>query len=90
MIINPASLTDIGQYIFFDCVNIENVEVAKGIDTFDLHVFYGCDSLVTIKFTGTVEECNEVLTGMAWNTRIHTVYIQCFDGRIALEYEEPV
>ena len=86
----PASVTDIGEYIFFDCIKINSVKIAKGIDSFDLNLFRGCDELVTIVFTGTMEECNKVLSGMAWNTRIHTVYIQCSDGQIVFEYMEPV
>ena len=45
-------------------------------------VFYGCNSLTSINFNGTITEWNAIVKGELWDYNTGAYVIHCTDGDI--------
>lgn len=55
-VIIPESVTDIGRYAFYGCVNLEKVELKEGLKTIGGDTFSRCVRLKEIRIPKSVEE----------------------------------
>ena len=56
----PASVTSIGNQAFINCPNLSMVTISKGATNIASNAFKGCTSLLTIRYTGTQDEWNNL------------------------------
>ncbi|MBP5513533.1 MAG: leucine-rich repeat domain-containing protein [Bacteroidaceae bacterium] len=53
-----AKVKYIGQSAFYDCWNLKQVNIPKGIDRIDSYAFYGCKSLSEVVIPSSVRQMN--------------------------------
>ena len=53
-VIVNSGVTSIGDYAFYDCINLVNVTLPDGLKTIGSYTFYDCDGLVSITLPSTV------------------------------------
>lgn len=56
----PASVTKIENQAFINCPNLSIVTISKGAANIASNAFKGCTSLLTIRYTGTQDEWNNL------------------------------
>lgn len=56
----PASITSIGNQAFINCPNLSMVTISKGAANIASNTFNACTSLLTIRYTGTQDEWNNL------------------------------
>ena len=56
----PASITSIGNQAFINCARLSTVTISKGATNISSNVFKGCTDLLTIRYTGTQDEWNNL------------------------------
>ena len=56
----PASITKIGNQAFINCPVLSMVTISKGATNIASNAFKGCTSLLTIRYTGTQDEWNNL------------------------------
>ncbi len=62
-IVLQESVTEIGNYAFTDCENLEYVSVPVGMERIGDYAFYGCNSSVEMDYDGTVAAWNKIKKG---------------------------
>ena len=50
--------------------------------------FDGCESLIDIRYTGTIEQWQEIKLGTCWNRDVPTKIVHCTNGDVEVEIEE--
>lgn len=56
----PANVTAIGNQAFINCANLSIVTIAKGAKNIASNSFRGCTNLLTIRYTGSQDEWNNL------------------------------
>lgn len=56
----PANVTAIGKQGFINCANLSMVTISKGATNIASNAFKGCTNLLTIRYTGTQDEWNDL------------------------------
>jgi hypothetical protein len=63
---------------------LASITIPNGVTEIGIQGFYGCGSLTSITFEGTIEEWNAITKGTDWNYKVPTTHIQCSDGQVEL------
>lgn len=80
----PDSVAIIGTNAFAKCPSLASVDISINVTSIDDGAFYGCTSLATIAFNGTIAQWNAITKGTNWNRYVPATYVQCSDGQVAL------
>ena len=64
--------------------DVESVVIPNSVTTIDHYAFYGCTSLTSINFEGTIAQWNAITLGGDWNYNVPATYVQCSDGQVAI------
>ena len=78
----PDSVTNLGGFSY--CTSLTNITIPSSVTEIDDYTFYGCKSLKTIKFDGTVEQWNSVEKGEKWNDDVPATVVVCSDGEVSI------
>ena len=54
-----SGVTSIGEYAFYECTNLTNIELPEGVAIIETEAFSDCDSLTSITFDGSAPEFGE-------------------------------
>lgn len=73
----------IGDYAFYDCSNLINIQVGNNVTNIGACVFSYCRGLTTINYTGTKAQWNAIAKSHKWNRNIKNYIIKCIDGNIS-------
>lgn len=55
----PASITDISNYAFFNCLQLNTIEISQGVKTVGNSAFENCTDLSSVKIANSVEKIGE-------------------------------
>lgn len=80
----PDNVTNIGDYTFYGCTSLTNIEIPNSVTSISDSVFYDCNLLQDIKYKGTVGEAKKIKFGYNWKYRAPVTKIICTDGVIEL------
>ena len=83
-VVIPYRVTSIGASAFSRCKSLESVVIPDSVTSIGEYAFRGCSSLVTITFTGTVEQWNAIEIGRDWKNDAPAKKVVCSDGEAAL------
>ena len=75
----------IGDYVFFGCLRLTDIEIPGKVVWIGDTVFYGCSALNSIKFQGTMQQWNKIRKEDSWRHGSFIEEIKCSDGIIDLE-----
>lgn len=80
-----ASITTINNYSFNNCKSLESITIPSSVTNIgsSSSVFFACESLKNIYFTGTIEQWNSISKTDSWNQQSGKYTIYCTDGQIA-------
>ena len=57
----------VGEYMFYDCANLQNITLQENITTIGYNAFYGCDALTNVYITDLSAWCKISFNGDASN-----------------------
>lgn len=69
---------------FFVSTKLEKINIPASVTIIDSSAFFGCTSLTSITFEGTVAEWDAIRKGRSWKLGVPTPKIICFDGAATL------
>lgn len=56
----PNSVTNIGEYAFFNCINLTSVTIPDSVTSIAYSAFYSCSQLNKVYYKGTSAEWREI------------------------------
>ena len=74
--------------VFARCSSLTSVLISKHTTNIGNMTFDGCKSLIDIRYTGTIEQWQEIKLGTCWNRDIPTKIVHCTNGDVEVEIEE--
>ena len=74
----------IGNFAISGCSALTSVEIPNSVTSILEGALYFCESLHTIKFTGTVNEWNAISKSYYWASSIKATSVICTDGEVAI------
>ena len=74
--------------VFARCSSLTSVLISKHTTNIGNMTFDGCESLIDIRYTGTIEQWQEIKLGTCWNRDVPTKIVHCTDGDVEVEIEE--
>ena len=74
--------------VFARCSSLTSVLISKHTTSIGNMTFDGCKSLIDIRYTGTIEQWQEIKLGTCWNRDVPTKIVHCTDGDVEVEIEE--
>ena len=80
----PDSVTDIGNYAFYNCKSLKSVTVPDSVTWIGTEVFCCCESLMTIRFTGTKAAWQAIAKREDWNSKVPAPTVICANGEVKL------
>ena len=81
----PITTLLFGAYQNFSA--LQKVTIPASVTTIESSAFNGCESLVEIRFGGTVEQWNSITKGEHWNAETGAYTVYCSDGEISSQIE---
>ena len=72
----PSSVTTLGEWAFFDCINLARVQLNEGLEVIGDSAFYGCNALQQVTIPSSVTK----LDGCAFYECINLAHVQLNDG----------
>ena len=79
----PVNIIRVGAFRY--CTSITSVRIPNSVNNINEEAFYGCTSLETIIFEGTVDEWNAISFGDDWKYGVPAKEVICSDGTVTLE-----
>ena len=79
----PEGAQSIGVAAFGYSETLETITIPSSVTTLSNNALFGCKSLATINYSGTVAEWNNITLSSGWNTDTGEYTIVCTDGTIA-------
>ena len=79
----PDSVTSIDDYAFYDCTGLTRVTIPESV-THIGYSFYGCSSLFTIDYNGTIEQWEKIDKEDYGDDYDNIREIHCIDGIIKI------
>ena len=76
--------TDLGYKAFQYARSLVEIVIPDSVTSIGYCAFYGCGSLTSITFNGTMEQWNNVRKGSDWNDYVPATKVVCSDGEVAL------
>ena len=73
---------------FVRCSSLTSVLISKHTTNIGNMTFDGCESLIDIRYTGTIEQWQEIKLGTCWNRYVPTKIVHCTNGDVEVEIEE--
>jgi hypothetical protein len=86
-IIIPNTVTQIGVATFNGCTNLKDVIIGTGVAIINTSAFGECTLLKNIRYSGTMEQWNDIAKIDGWNTGSAIQTIICSNGTINLDEE---
>ena len=74
--------------VFARCSSLTSVLISKHTTNIGNMTFDGCESLIDIRYTGTIEQWQEIKLGTCWNRDVPTKIVHCSNGDVEVEIEE--
>ena len=74
--------------VFARCSSLTSVLISKHTTNIGNMTFDGCKSLIDIRYTGTIEQWQEIKLGTCWNRDVPTKIVHCTNGDVEVEIEE--
>ena len=74
--------------VFAYCSSLTSVVISKHTTNIGNMTFDGCESLIDIRYTGTIEQWQEIKLGTCWNRDVPTKIVHCTNGDVEVEIEE--
>ena len=74
--------------VFTRCSSLTSVLISKHTTSIGNMTFDGCKSLIDIRYTGTIEQWQEIKLGTCWNRDVPTKIVHCTNGDVEVEIEE--
>lgn len=73
----PDGVTAVGDYVFYNCINLTGVAIPDSVTTIGNHAFYDCRKLNIAFFVGTEEDWNtmSIGNGNSYLSNAERVYI---------------
>ena len=59
-VILSSNLREIGEQTFYECANLNNIEIPSSVISIGKEAFYRCDSLTTVNYTGTKAQWQQI------------------------------
>ena len=75
----------IGSSVFAHCSSLTSALISKHTTNIGNMTFDGCESLIDIRYAGTIEQWKEIKLGVCWNRDVPTKIVHCTDGDIEVE-----
>jgi hypothetical protein len=72
---------------FVRCSSLTSVLISKHTTNIGNMTFDGCESLIDIRYTGTIEQWQEIKLGTCWNRDVPTKIVHCTNGDVEVEIE---
>jgi hypothetical protein len=72
---------------FARCSSLTSVLISKHTTNIGNMTFDGCESLIDIRYTGTIEQWQEIKLGTCWNRDVPTKIVHCTNGDVEVEIE---
>ena len=57
----PTSVTSIGRYAFYHCVNLTNITIPSSVTNIGSRAFYGCTNLAKVDIPSSITKINQYL-----------------------------
>jgi hypothetical protein len=70
---------------FARCSSLTSVLISKHTTNIGNMTFDGCESLIDIRYTGTIEQWQEIKLGTCWNRDVPTKIVHCTNGDVEVE-----
>jgi hypothetical protein len=77
-------ITEIGDWAFRNCKNLSQINIPNSVISICDRAFYGCTSLTSISFDGTVEQWTGLTKAENWANNVPATYVQCTDGTVSI------
>ncbi len=83
----PSTITEIGDYQFYNCINLTGVTLPDGVKSIGLYAFAGCTKLVSVTIPSTVETIGNYafndcagMTGFTLSNGVKSIGVGAFAG----------
>ena len=80
----PHNIVSVNDDAFFNCVNLQKINISTGVKSIGSQCFYNCSSLHSVTYLGTVAQWNDIVKMNGWNYQSNIEKIICLDGEIIL------
>lgn len=80
----PNEIKYIRNRTFYKCSTLEVVTIPETVLEINSWAFEGCNSLSTIKYTGTMQKWAAIKKGENWNNGVPATVIHCTDGDVEM------
>lgn len=87
----PATITEMGDYQFYNCINLTGITLSNAIQTIGQYAFAGCTNLATITMSSSAKTIGQYafancakLTSISIPASVENINSNAFDGCIAL------
>ena len=80
-------VTKIGESAFKDCESLLSVVIPEGVTKIGRYAFggfWGCKSLSSVEFGGTMAQWKAIERGDDWNKYVPAKTVKCTDGEVKL------
>ena len=85
VVIIPDTIDSIAQGAYSCCRELVAVSIPISVTYIDKWAFWGCKSLTTIEYEGTIDQWNNITKGKNWCEGVKECYVECADGEIELQ-----
>ena len=79
----PDTVTEIGEYAFYEWKNLEKVIMSSNITSIGEDAFGGCNNLTNITYNGTQSQWNNISKD-GWSLQSSIKAVTCTDGVIQI------
>ncbi len=77
----PDSVTNIGDYAFFDCGSLTSVTIGNSVTSIGDYAFYACHNITETRYIGTPEQWKEISIGSDNSELTENVIYECDSER---------
>ena len=79
----PTSVKSIGWKAFSGS-SLTEITIPNSVTSIGEGAFFGCESLITINYTGTIAQWNQMTLGEDWRWDVPAKVVHCTDGDVEI------